>query len=216
MTSPKQGCDVNGFQLLWVMARVVWRVWFVDRAIVAAESLAYQQQLAVLLRQRPRPRLKQLDRFFWVVLSWLWHDWRGALVIVQPDTVCRWHRAGFRFFWRWKSQHGRPRKDRQLRQLMRRLARDNPLWGLPRLQAELTLLGHRVCEATIRKYLPEPPRGPRKPSSPSWPTFWKNHLPQIAAVDFFVVPTDTFHLSLARSFPALAPFHIVMCALCGN
>ena len=115
-------------------------------------------------------------------------------MIVQPDTVCRWHRAGFRLFWRWKSQHGRPRKDREIRALIRRLAHDNPLWGAPRIQSELRLLGYYVAQATIAKYLPTPPTRPRRPGSPSWQTFWKNHLPEIAAVDFFVVPTATFRL----------------------
>ncbi len=124
----------------------------------------------------------------------LWRHWRSTLVIVEPDTVCRWHRAGFRLFWRWKSQGGRSRKDRQLRRLIRQLARDNPLWGLPRLQAELRLLGHDVSQATIRKYLPEPTSGPRRRGSPSWQAFWKNHASEIAAIDFFVVPTATFRL----------------------
>lgn len=164
------------------------------RVAVIAENVALRQQLAVFKRDRPRPKLKRRDRLFWVILMRLWANWRSALIVVEPDTVCRWHRAGFRLFWRWKSQRGRPRKDRQLRQLIRRLARDNPLWGLLRLQSELRLLGHFVAQATIRKYLPAPPRGPRKPSSPSWRTFWANHLPRIAAVDFVVVPTATFRL----------------------
>jgi transposase InsO family protein len=156
----------------------------------------------VLKRQIPRPRLKRRDRLFWVVLSRLWSGWRSALVIVEPDTVCKWHRAGFRLFWRWKSQSGRPRKDREIRRLIHRLARDNPLWGAPRLQAELRLLGHCVSQATIRKYLPEVPTDPRRPSL-SWQTFWKNHLPEIAAIDFFVVPTATFRLLYC--FVVLAP-----------
>jgi len=112
----------------------------------------------------------------------------------RPDTVCRWHRAGFRLYWRWKSRLGRPRIDRELRDLIRRLARENPLWGVPRIRAELKLLGYRTAEATIRKYLPAAPRDPRKPSSQSWRTFWKNHPTNLAAIDFFVVPTATFRL----------------------
>jgi transposase InsO family protein len=164
------------------------------RAALIAENLALRQQLALFKRERPRSKLQRRDRLFWVVLMRLWSHWRTALIIVEADTVCRWHRAGFQLFWRWKSQGGRPRKERELRRLIRQLARNNPLWGLPRLQAELRLLGHDASQATIRKYLPTPTSGPRRCGSPSWRAFWKNHAPEIAAVDFFVVPTATFRL----------------------
>jgi putative transposase len=164
------------------------------RAAVLVENLALRQQLAVFERSKRRPKLKRRDRLFWVILARLWPGWRLVLVIVAPDTVCRWHRAGFRLFWRRKSQCGRPRIDRELRRLIRRMVRENPLWGAPRMQAELRLLGHRVSQATIRKYLPGRPAGPRRPASPTWRTFWRNHLPDIAAVDFFVVPTATFRV----------------------
>lgn len=186
--------------LAWMCLLI--RAILLPRASIAAENLALRQQLLVFKRETPRPRLRRRDRLFWVMLALLWCDWRSALVIVQPDTVCRWHRAGFRLFWRWKSQSGRPRMDRELRRLIRRLSHENPLWGVPRLQAELQLLGHCASEATIRKYLPEKRTGPGRPS-PSWGTFWKNHLPDIAAVDFFVVPTATFRLLYC--FIVLAP-----------
>jgi putative transposase len=176
-----------------------WRL----AARLAIENLALRQQLAIYQRERPRPKLKFRDRWFWVGLSWCWSGWRSVLVVVQPATVCRWHRAGFRLYWRWKSRLGRPRIDRELRDLIRRLARENPLWGVPRIRAELKLLGRRICEATIRKYLPKPPRGPRKPSSQSWRNFWNNHGPDIAAIDFFVVPTVRF--SLLYVFLVLSP-----------
>jgi transposase InsO family protein len=186
--------------LAWTYALL--RIVFLPRAKLAAENLALRQQLAVYKRNKPRPRLKRRDRIFWVILSQLWHEWRSAVVIVQPATVCRWHRAGFRLIWRWKSQLGRPRKDRELRALVRKLARDNPLWGVPRIQSELQLLGRDVAAATIRRYLPIPNR-PRRGGSPTWRTFWKNHLRDIAAVDFFVVPTATFRLLYC--FVILAP-----------
>jgi len=177
----------------WIALLTGWcRAVVMPRALLAAENLALRQQLHVFKRNKRRPRLKPRDRVFWVIVSRLWHDWRSALLIVQPDTVCRWHRAGSRLFWRWKSQSGRPRKDRQLRELIRRLARDNPLWGVPRIQSELRLLGYSVAQATIAKYLPNRPTC--RPRSPSWQAFWKNQLPEIAAVDFFVVPTATFRL----------------------
>lgn len=164
------------------------------KAVLMAENVALRQQLAVYERSRPRLRLKLRDRLFWVVLSRFWSGWRSALIIVQPATVCRWHQAGFRLFWRWKSLGGRPRIDRELRELIRRIASENPLWGVPRIRAELKLLGYRVAEATIAKYLPSQPPGPKRILSGTWTAFWKNHAAEIAAIDFFVVPTATFRL----------------------
>lgn len=167
----------------------------VPKAVLAAENTALRQQLAVYKRRTRRsPRLRLRDRLFWIVISRWWPGWKAALVIVQPATVCRWHRAGFRLFWHRKSLGGRPRIDRELRDLIRRIAAENPLWGVPRIRAELKLLGHRIAEATIAKYLPSQSTGPRRINSGTWTAFWKNHAAEIAAIDFFVVPTATFRL----------------------
>src|SRR5580704_19631802 len=107
---------MNGWQLLFWFVRA----WFVGRVELAAENLAYRQQLATYKFQKKRPRLRTRDRVFWVWLSRLWSDWCSALVIVQPATVVAWHRRGFRLYWRWKSgggKQGRPRVDRQVRAL---------------------------------------------------------------------------------------------------
>jgi len=180
---------MNGWQLLfWFL-----RAWFLERAELAAENVAYRQQLAAYQYQKKRPRLRALDRVFWSWLSVLWSDWRRALVIVQPATVVGWRRQGFRLDWRWKSRGGkpgRPRVDRQAQALIRRIARENPLWGAPRIQSELRLLGHDLAESTVALYIDRR----RKPPSPTWKTFLANHLPETAAVDFFVVPTVTFRL----------------------
>jgi putative transposase len=114
-----------------------------SRITLSTEILALRQQLAVLNRTVKRPQIHRLDRFFWVILSHLWKDWREVLIIVQPETVIKWHRAGFRLYWRWKSKAliGRPPIDLQIRQLIRRISRENPLWGVPRIQSELLLLG---------------------------------------------------------------------------
>jgi transposase InsO family protein len=181
---------VHVFRWLWWSIRGLC----VSQAALAAENLALRQQLAIYERARPCPRLKLRDRLFWVMLSRWWSGWRSALVIVQPATVCRWHRAGFRLFWRWKSRGGRPRINRELRELIRRLAAENPLWGVPRIRAELKLLGYRIAAATIAKYLPSLPPGRKRKSSGSWSAFWKNHTAEKAAIDFFVVPTATFRL----------------------
>jgi len=171
----------------------VVRAFLVGRAALAAENLALRQQLAIFKAKAPRPKLRWRDRLFWVCLSRLWSGWRSALAIVKPETVLRWHRWGFRLFWRWKSggHPGRPAITAEVRALIRRLGAENPLWGVPRIQAELRLLGHKVAESTVAKYLP---RRKHKPPSQTWLTFLRNHDPSMASMDFFQVPTITFGL----------------------
>ena len=177
----------------------------VDRAELAAENLALRQQLAVLQQKLKRPRLRSRDRIFWALLSRIWANWRSALLIVQPDTVVGWHRQGFKLFWQWKSQRrrGRPRIEAEIRKLIRRMSRENPLWGTPRIQSELALLGRIVAESTVDQYRIIP----RKPPSPTWRAFLDNHVRDIAAIDFFTVPhrdiSHTFRLrhSSSRSAP---------------
>jgi len=148
--------------------------------------------LAVALRRSPRPKLRSRDRTFWVLLSNLWTDWRSALVVVNPETVIRWHRQGFRLYWRWKSRRreGRPAVPHEVRDLIRRMAQANPLWGAPRIHGELLKLGINVGQASVAKYMPRR----RKPPSPTWRSFLNNHLPQIVACDFMTVPTATFRV----------------------
>ncbi len=162
------------------------------RSELALENLALRQQLAILEHKSKRPCLRKHDRIFWVCLKRIWPNWRSALVIVQPDTVVRWHQLGFKLFWRLKSRgkSGRPRIEAEIRQLIRRMSRENTGWGVPRIQSELALLGHVVSEATVRKYRIQH----RKPPSQSWRTFLDNHLTDIVAIDFFTVPTATFRV----------------------
>jgi hypothetical protein len=129
---------------------------------------------------------------FWVGLRKLFTNWSSWLIIVKPDTVARWHRAGFRLFWHWKSRSkpGRPPISRKIIALIQRMAKENITWGAPRIQAELHLLGHDVAESTVAKYMPRP----RKPLSPTWKTFLMNHVGSLVSIDFFVVPTVTFRL----------------------
>ena len=168
------------------------RAFLAPRAMIAAENLALRQQLAVLQVSAKHPRLRKRDRIFWVWLSRIWSGWRSCLMIVKPETVIAWHRQGFRLYWRWKSRTkpGRPKTKAEIRQLIRRMARENPTWGTPRIQSELALLGHTVAESTVAKYME---RG-RKPPSQTWRTFLENHVPDIAAIDFFVVGTVSFRL----------------------
>jgi len=138
-------------------------------------------------------RLCRRDRLFWLGLSRLWQGWKSVLVIVTPATVIRWQRQGFRYYWRWKSRGrpvGRPLVEAEVRALIRRLSHENPIWGTPRFQAELRLLGHDVAASTIDKYRA---RG-GKPASPTWRSFLKNHVAALTSVDFLVVPTVTFQL----------------------
>src|SRR5262245_55439626 len=163
------------------------------RAALHLEILARRRQLQVVQRSRPRRRrLAKIDRWLWVWLSRSWNGWRMALVIGRPETVTAWHRQGFRAFWTWKSlqRGGRPPVPPDVRTLIRTMSRENPLWGAPRIHGELLKLGLNVSEATVAKYMARP----RTPPSQSWRTFLTNHLQQIAAADFFVVPTATCRL----------------------
>ncbi|MGB5219386.1 MAG: integrase core domain-containing protein [Polyangiales bacterium] len=159
---------------------------------LALENLALRQQLAVLKCTAKRPKLSTVDRAFWVALSRLWPDWQHALILVKPETVIRWHRQGFKLYWTWKSRHraGRPRIDAEIRTLIRRMARENPTWGAPRIHGELCMLGFEVSEATVSRYMPRR----TKPPSQSWRSFLRNHTQDLVSIDFFVVPTATFRI----------------------
>ncbi len=137
-----------------------------NRAAIAAENLALRQQVAVLHVSVKRPRLRRRDRILWVWISRLWADWRSCLLIVKPETVIRWHRQGFRLYWRWRSRKktGRPAIGAEIRDLIRRMSRDNATWGAPRIQSELHLLGYAVAESTVAKYMCRP----GTPPSQTW------------------------------------------------
>ena len=129
---------------------------FLPHHKLALEAVALRQQLAVFKRRQPRPKLDRLDRLFWIALRRLWEGWSEALIIVKPETVVSWHRAGFRRFWRWRSQRrrpGRPQVNAQIRQLIRRMKAENPTWGAPRIHGELLQLGVEISEPTVSRYL---------------------------------------------------------------
>ena len=160
---------------------------------LALENLALRQQLAILKSSTKRPRLTKTDRLFWVLLSRIWRDWAQALIIVKPETVISWHRRGFKLFWRWKSRRrskGRPQITREIHDLIRRLSRENPLWGAPKIHGELLKLGIDVSPGTVSKYMIRH----RKPPSQTWKTFLRNHIKDMASIDFFTVPTATFRV----------------------
>src|SRR5262249_49198027 len=165
------------------------------QAALQAENIALRHQLTVLQRtERPkRLALKAVDRCLWVWLSLLWSAWRSALLMVKPETVIHWHRQGFRWYWTWKVRHGkagRPQVPKEIRDLIRTMSRDNPIWGAPRIHSELMKLGIDISEASIAKYMARSP----KPPSQTWRTFLNNHVSQLASVDFFTVHTVWFQI----------------------
>ena len=172
----------------------VFRSAFRSRAAVELENFALRHQLNVLKRSvKHRPRLTSADRLLWVVLSRLWADWRSALTIVQPETVIAWHRKAFRLFWSWKvrnSQPGRPAVSREVRDLIRRMSRENPLWGAPHIHGELLKLGIHIGETSVAKYMVRR----RQPPSHTWRAFLNNHVKTLVSVDFFTVPTIGFRV----------------------
>ena len=164
---------------------------FKSRRQLEAEILFLRHQLNIALRQRPtRLPLRGSDRALLVWMTRLWPSLLGMVQVVEPATILRWHRAGFRSYWRWKSRKraGRPRIDRDLRDPIRRMSRENPLWGAPRIHGELLKLGFELAESTVSKYMSRR----RRPPSQSWRTFLRNHAEAIAAIDLCVVPTVHF------------------------
>jgi transposase InsO family protein len=161
-----------------------------------AENMFLRHQLNIALRRAPpRIRLRGSDRALLVWMTRLWPNLLGAAQVVQPETILRWHRSGFKAFWRWKSRKraGRPKIDRGLRDLIRRMSRENALWGASRIHGELLMLGFQVAQSTVSKYMV---RG-QNPPSQTWKTFLQNHAETIAAIDMCVVPTLTFDLLFA-------------------
>ena len=158
-----------------------------------AEIVVLRHQLNVLRRKMPsRPRLTLLDRLIFVWLYRCRPAVLNAVTIVRSETVVRWHRDGFRLYWRWKSRArgGRPRISSELRRLIREMSVANPLWGAPRIHGEILKLGVEIAQSTAAKYMV---RG-RRPPSQSWKTFLRNHGANIAAMDLMVVPTIGFRL----------------------
>ena len=178
------------FAALHTIALVIANL-FKSRRRLEAENLLLRLQLNVALRRVPaRLRLRGIERALLVGLVRLWPDLIDVIQVVKPETVLRWHRAGFKAYWRWKSRRraGRPRIDRGLRDLIRRVSRENPLWGASRIHGELLMLGFEAAQSTVSKYML---RG-RRPPSQSWRTFLRNHAEAIAAIDLCAVQTVTF------------------------
>ena len=169
---------------------------FYSRADLLMEIMILRQQLAVLKKQNPRPKRTVFDRFFWSGLCRLWNKWKGALIIVKPETVINWHRKGFRFYWKFRSRNkkskGKSAIAKQLVTLIRQIAAQNPTWGAPRLHGELMKLGFNVSERTVSRYLAKIRPGRSAPRFNRWVSFLEIERKGIAAMDFFIVPTLFF------------------------
>jgi transposase InsO family protein len=169
---------------------------FKSKTRLEAENAVLRHQLIVLRRKMPgRVRLMNSDRWFLIQLYRWFPSILNVLTIVHPETLVRWHRAGFRCYWRWKSRArgGRPQIETDLRKLIRQMSIENPLWGAPRIHGELLKLGFDVAQSSVAKYMVRR----YGPQSQGWRTFLRNHAPDIAAMDLFVVPTIGFGLLYA-------------------
>ena len=169
---------------------------FKSKSRLEAENAALRHQLSVLRRKvRGRVRLTNNDRLCFIWLYRWFPSVLKVLTIIRPETLLRWHHAGFRRYWRWKSRSfgGRPPIDAELRALIRKMSIDNPLWGAPRIHGELLKLGLEVAQSSVAKYMAKR----CGPPSQGWRTFLRNHAPDIAAMDLFVVPTIGFDLLYA-------------------
>src|SRR5712672_1728204 len=191
MTGVRALCFPSGWMTIWArtirsgrsMSLSMGLIW--PDLVLAASSQRRQEG-------RPTIRLTNSDRWFFIQLYRWFPSILQVLTIIRPETLVRWHRAGFRHYWRWKSRSpgGRPQIDADLRALIRRMSVDNPLWGAPRIHGELLKLGFEVAQSSVAKYMVKR----CEPPSQGWRTFLRNHAPDIAAMDLFVAPTVGFDL----------------------
>src|SRR5260221_7111159 len=188
---------------------------FKSKLMLEAENAVLRHQLSGLRRRlHSRVRLTNHDRWFFSQLYRWFPSILQVLAIIRPETLVRWHRAGFRFYWRWKSrpQGGRPQIHTELRALIRRMSVENPLWGAPRIHGELLKLGFEVAQSSVAKYMVKG----RGPPNQGWRTFLRNHAPDIAAMDLSVVPTIGFDLLYAFVIVRLARRDLVWINVTAN
>src|SRR5260370_15309822 len=167
---------------------------FRGRRSLLIENLALRRQLVALRRRHTRPSLGLVDKLFWVIARRVWSAWKQSLIIVTPETVVRWHRTGFRMYWRLisrvRTQVGRRQTPKEVRELILRMVAENPTWGAPRIHGELLMLGFDLSERTISRWMKRAPKDPDP--GKRWLAFLRNHREAIAAMDFFTVPTIAF------------------------
>src|SRR6266851_9100121 len=185
---------------------------FKARSRLEAENAVLRHQLNVLRRKVPgRVPLTNNDRWFFVQLYRWFPSILQVLTVVRPETLVHWHRAGFRRYWRWKSRSvgGRPPIETDLRVLIRRMNKENPLWGAPRIHGELLKLDFEVAQSTVAKYMAKSGRG----RSQTWKTFLRNHSAGIGAMDFLVVPTIGFKLLFVLVILRLERRRLISCCV---
>jgi putative transposase len=166
---------------------------FRGRAALQLEILALRHQIGDIQRSVKRPKLTAADRLLWAWLATAWRDGKSGALIMKALTVIGWHRKGFLLFWTWKIRRGKPGRPtvpKEIRELIRTISRENPIWGAPKIHGELLKLGIDVGETSVSKYMV---RG-RRPPSQTWKTFLDNHVKGIVSVDFFTVPTIRFQI----------------------
>ena len=173
----------------WPLAFLL--AWLKPKALLITENLCLRQQLTVVIRHQKRFPLQNKDRRFWILMARWFARWTDCLILVKPETVLRWHKQGWRYYWRWTSRRGvgRKRVSLEARTLVRRMTRENPLWGQMRIMAELLKLGYLVSPRTVRKYMRRPWNGQ---PSPGWKVFLKEHAQDLWACDFLCVRTLSF------------------------
>src|ERR1039458_6350617 len=169
----KTGQMLGLFSALFAFPSRIFR----SRRDLLLENLALRQQLAVMKWRHPQPRFARSDKLFWVMLKRLWPGWKRALILVQPETVVRWHRAGFKLYWMWLSRHrtrvGRQWVGRELRALIFRMVAENLTWGAPRIHGELKMLGFDISERSVLRWMRRAPRSPEP--AERWRIFLSNH-----------------------------------------
>ncbi len=169
---------------------------FRARRSLLIENLVLRQQLVVLKRKHPRPRLTLFDKGFWALVHKFWSGSKQTLIVVSPETAVRWHRSGFALYWRAISRArrmiGRKRISKEVRELIFRMVAENPTWRAPRIHGELSMLGFELSERAVSRWMRRALRNPQP--AKRWLAFLKNHREAIAAMDFFTVPTVTFRL----------------------
>jgi putative transposase len=177
------------FRYVGLWLSLLTRCFQSDRSLLL-ENLALRQQLAVLTRKHPRPRMRTVDKIFWVLARCFWSAWKQSLVLVNPETVVRWHRTGFRLYWslisRARRRVGRKKLSKEVRDLIFQMVTESPTWGAPRIHGELLMLGFEVSERTISRWMKRAPRDPEL--AWRWLAFLSNHREAIAAMDVFTVP----------------------------
>jgi Integrase core domain len=172
---------------------LIFRKLFTTKTQLILENLFLTKQLEIYQRNDPKLKISRIDRmFFSLMMDWL-SNWKERLFIIKPETVIKWHRTAFRFYWRWKSRPkgGRPRVSREVIALIKQMATENPKWGAPRIHGELQKLGFNICESTVLRYMP---KKRNRNNGQNWKTFLKNHSKEIMSIDFLTVPTINFKL----------------------